>query len=313
MNAFQFSDLISFSSLMSTLGTATIVILAGLGCLMTEKAGMMNIGLDGIITGAGFVAAVVSWAADSWALGLLAALATGLILGLFYGVMVIRLKSDEFVIGVTLNMFLIALSTFLYRSLPAEAKGLHVIEGSGMPIPKITLTLGNSSPVSISILVPVALILVAVCQVYLFRTRHGFWLRAAGEHPESLQSVGRSPARMKYVASLACGAFCGLSGAYLLNYVDGFSEGFSASRGYIAVACVIFGRSNPLLVTLAALFFGLVDTVGQRLQVFGIVDSNLTAAFPYAGTILMMVVLAIYSQCRKTKRKTASPQPEAVK
>ena len=79
----QFSDLISFSSLMSTLGTATIVILAGLGCLMTEKSGMMNIGLDGIITGSGFVAAVVSWAADSWALGLLAGLGTGLILGLF--------------------------------------------------------------------------------------------------------------------------------------------------------------------------------------------------------------------------------------
>ena len=298
----QFSDLISFSSLMSTLGTATIVILAGLGCLMTEKAGMMNIGLDGIITGSGFVAAVVSWAADSWVLGLLAGLGTGLVLGLFYGVMVIRLKSDEFVIGVTLNMFLIALSTFLYRSLPAEANGLHVMEGTGMPIPKISLAVGGAAPINISILVPVALVLVAVCQVYLYRTRHGFWLRAAGEHPESLQSVGRSPARRKYIASLACGAFCGVAGAYLLNYVDGFSEGFSASRGYIAVACVIFGRANPLLVTLAALFFGLVDTVGQRLQVFGIVDSNLTAAFPYAGTILMMLVLAIYNKYRKTQR-----------
>ncbi len=227
----QFSDLISFSSLMSTLGTATIVILAALGCLMTEQAGMMNIGLDGIITAGAFVAGVVSWLTGSWALGLLAALIAGLILGLFYGVMVIRLRSDEFIIGVTLNVFLTALSTFLYRNLPSAANGLHLDSGAGAAIPVIVFGREGNSPVSLSVLVPVTLLLVALCQVFLYRTRHGFWLRASGEHPESLQSVGRSPARMKYTASLACGAFCGLAGAYLLNYVMGFTEGISASRG----------------------------------------------------------------------------------
>ncbi len=310
----QFSDLVSFSSLMSTLGTATIVILAGLGCLMTEQAGMMNIGLDGMITASAFAAGVVSWLTGSWILGLLAGLLTGLLLGLFYAVMVVPLKSDEFVIGVTLNLFLVALSTFLYRNLPPAADGLHLDMGSGMAIPSISFGGNAGAAVSVSILVPVSLALVAVCQAFLYSTRHGFWLRAAGEKPESLRSVGRSPDRMKLVASLLCGAFCGLSGAYLLNYVHSFTEGISGSRGYVAVACVIFGRSNPLLVTCAALFFGLVDTVSTRLQVAGVVDSTLTAAFPYVGTILMMLVLAIRNEYRKAgQAKSALERQEAVK
>ena len=303
----EFSDLISFSGLMGTLGTATIVILAGLGCLMTEHAGMMNIGLDGMMTASAFIAGIVSWLTGSWVYALLAGVGSGLLLGAFYSLMVVRLRSDEFVIGVTLNMFLYALSTFFYRNLPAAANGLHLEVGSKMMVPAIRLG-GESGPaVSVSLLVPAALVLVALCQVWLYRTRQGFWLRASGEKPESLQSVGRSPMRMKTLASLLCGAFCGLSGVYLLNNTHGFTEGMSASRGYVAVACVIFGRSNPVLVTLAALFFGLVDTVGTRLQVAGVVNSTLTKTFPYVGTILMMIVLAIRNEIKKKARRSDLP------
>ncbi len=304
----DWSLIFSFDTLLNSVNTGTIVVLAALGCLMTEQAGMMNIGLDGIMNGGAFACGVVAWLTGSWLLGVAAGLGVGLLLGLFYGFMVIHLRSDEFVIGVTLNVFLKALTTMLYRRLPAEANGLHLTAGSSMGVPAIQAQLGGSNPINISLLVPVALLLVALCQIFLYRTRRGFWLRASGEHPDSLLCVGRSPVRMKYLASLACGAFCGLSGVYLFNYNAGFMEGISAERGFVAVACVIFGRANPVLVTLAALFFGLTDTVGMRLQGAGIVDATLTAAFPYVGTILMMIFLAIRHEARKRRQRPSGEQ-----
>ena len=302
----QFSSLVSFPTLMTTLSTATIVILASLGCLMTEHAGMMNIGLDGMMNGSAFACAVTAWATGSWVLGLLAGLVTGLILGLFYGFMVIHLHSDEFVIGVTLNIFLLALTTMLFARLPASANSLKIPPGSPMAVPSFSVQVGGNNPVNISAMVPAALLLVAVTQVFLYRTRRGFWLRASGEHPDSLSSVGRSPVRMKYLASLACGAFCGLAGVYLFSYNTQFVRGISAERGFVAVACVIFGRANPVLVSLAALFFGYVNTLGKSLQTLLNWNATLTDTFPYVGTILMMIVLALRNRFRKPKRQTAA-------
>ena len=149
-------------------------------------------------------------------------------------------------------------------------------------------------------MIPIAWLLVLIAWVFLYKTPQGFWLHASGEHPESLRSVGRSPEKMKYVASLLCGLLCGMSGAYLsLGYLSTFTENMSASRGYVAVACVIFGRSNPPLVFLATLLFGFIDAAGQRMQ--GVVDPTLTATFPYIGTILMMVLLALRNAAAKRK------------
>ncbi len=301
----SFSTLFGFSSLMSTLSTAIIVILAGLGCLMTERAGMMNIGLDGIITASAFVAGAVARLTGSWVWSLMAAASFGLLMGLFYALMVVHFHSDEFVIGVTMNIFLPALSVYLF------GYDLKLEAGTAMRIPALVIGREGSVPVEISILVPVTLVLVAVCQIFLYRTRRGFWLRASGEHPDSLLSVGRSPVRMKVLASLLCGAFCGVAGAYLPSYVNSISKNVSASRGYVAVACVIFGRSNPVLVTLAALFFGLVSTVTKRLQTANLVNSTLAETFPYLGTILMMIVLAIRNELKK-KRTARRHGPETA-
>ena len=122
--------------------------------------------------------------------------------------------------------------------------------------------------------------LVYLCWLFIYRTPVGFWMRAAGEHPQSLRSAGKSPEKMKYLASVLCGIFSGLGGAHLsLGYLTMFSENMSASRGYIAVACVIFGRSNPPMVFLAALVFGFIDAMGMRLQSVGF-PSSLTSTFP---------------------------------
>ena len=300
----DWSTIFNVSTLMNTINTATIVILAGLGCLLTDQAGMMNIGIDGMMVVGAFSAVMGSWICNSWVMGLVFALVVGLVFGLFYGVFVIKFKSDEFIIGVALNIFAVALTTFLLRSIPGQSGSFHPATGQVVKLPSLSLGMIGGTQVNVSVMVLVAWVLVALCWVMLYRTPFGYWLHASGEHPESLRSVGRSPEKMKYFGSIACGMLCGLSGAYLsLGYLSTFTENMSASRGYVAVACVIFGRSNPPLVFLAALLFGFIDAAGQRMQ--GVVDPTLTATFPYIGTILMMVILALRDQMKKRRNKNA--------
>lgn len=294
------ASVLNLSTLLNTLNTGTIVILASLGCLMTENAGMMNIGIDGMMLCGAFAAVMASWATGSWMLGLLFAMLIGLLCGLFYGVFVVHLKSDEFIIGVAFNIFATALTTFLLRCFPGQSGSFHPKTGFIATLPTFHFGRVGNTLVNVNLMVPLAFVLVAACYILLYKTPMGFHLRASGEQPESLRSAGKSPEKMKYLASLLCGLFCALSGAYLsLGYLSTFSEGMSASRGYVAVACVIFGRANPMLVMLAALMFSFIDAVGTRLQ--GVLDPTLTAALPYVGTILMMLVLAIRDQ-RKKKR-----------
>ncbi|MBQ6174755.1 MAG: ABC transporter permease [Clostridia bacterium] len=280
--------------------SATVVILAGLGCLLTDQAGMMNIGLDGIMVSGAFTAAIVSWLSGSWIVGLLCAVCVGMLFGLFYGLMVIRWKSDEFIIGVAFNIFAVALTTFLLRSIDGQKGSFHPATGFVDRIPALHLGVIGDTPINISIMVPLAIVLVILCQILMYRTPFGFWLHASGEHADALRSVGRSPDMMKYLGSLGCGLFCGLSGAYLsLGYLSTFQENMTDAKGFVAVACVIFGRSNPVLVFLAALLFGFIDAAATRLQDY--LNPTLTATFPYIGTVLMMLVIALARVIRKKK------------
>ena len=150
-----------------------------------------------------------------------------------------------------------------------------------------------------SLFIYVTVFLVWVMWVFIYRTRWGFWIRAAGEHPGTLQTAGISPVKMKWLSSVLCGAFCGLAGAQLaLGNVTMFSEGMSNSRGYVAFACVIFGGANPAKAYLAALMFGFFDALGYRLQEYDI-SSNLTSMIPYVITVCMMVYVVVRSNRKK--------------
>ena len=307
----EIGNILSIGLMQNTLRTATPVVLCALGCLMTDHVGMMNIGCDGMMLIGAFVAVMGSWVSGSWAVGLLFALCAGLLLGLFYGVFVIKFKSDEFIIGVALNIFAGGLTTFLLRELTGQSGTFHAPEGTLSTLPRLSAAWLEKIPVlgqllnTNPLLVYVSWLFVFLCWLLIYRTPFGFWLRSAGEHPQSLRSAGKSPERMKYIASLLCGMLACLSGAHLsLGYLSTFSENMSNSRGFIAVACVIFGRSNPPKVFLAALLFGFIDALGMRLQTLGI-SSALTSTFPYIGTILMMVLLVWRTEQKKKKLATA--------
>ena len=264
------SDIFNLLLFQNTLRTATPVVLCALGCLMTDQVGIMNIGVDGMMLMGAFFAVLGSYLCGSWAMGLVFALGMGVLLGLFYYVFVIKFGSDEFIIGVALNILAGGLTVFLLRTI-FQVKGSF--SGPGIvPLPTLRLPFLEGVPVlrllsGNTLLVYVSWVLVALCWVMLYKTPLGFHLRASGEAPEALRASGKSPERMKLLASVLCGALATLSGAHLsLGYLTMFSENMSASRGFVAVACVIFGGSNPPRVFLAALMFGFIDALGLRLQ-----------------------------------------------
>ena len=165
----DWSAVFSLSTLTNTVNTDTIVILAGLGCLLTEHAGMMNIGIDGMMTAGAFAAVMGSWLCNSWLMGLVFALVTGLLFGAFYGLFVVRFKSDEFIIGVALNIFAVALTTFMLRSIPGPKGSFHPSTGAVVKLPAITI-----GGVTVSSMVPLSWLLVFLYWVMLYRTPLGF-------------------------------------------------------------------------------------------------------------------------------------------
>ena len=299
-------DVFNIGLLQNTLRTATPVILAAMGGLLTEQAGIMNIGMDGMILIGAFVAVAFSFTMSSAAMGVIAAVLVGIAIGLFVALFVVKLRSDEFIIGMALNTFAGGLTVYLLRAIfgvrgtfsDAGIEALPVVHIDFLDnIPVLGPLLNDNS-----IFVYLTWVLVFLTWLFLYRTPYGFWMRAAGEHPESLETAGINPQKMKFLASILCGVFCGFAGAHLsLGYLTMFTEGMSSSRGFIAFACVIFGMANPPKVFLAALLFGFLDALGLRLQSVG-VPSDLTATVPYIATVLMLVYVVVSSDRRKRKR-----------
>ena len=295
-----FASVFSVGTLQQMLRSATPVALAAIGGSMTEHAGIMNIGMDGMILMGAFFAVLGSFLAHSALAGLALALGVGVLVGLFFALLVVRYRSDEFIIGCALNTFALGLTSFLSRSYfgTAGTKG-------NPALPTIRIAFLNKIPLigpmlnNQSLFVYLTWIIVLLAWVFVYKTPYGFWLRASGEKPDTLRTAGISPRRMKWIASLLCGVLCALSGAHLsLGQLSGtFAENMSNSRGFIAFACVIFAAANPAKAYLAALMFGFFEAIGLRLQ--ETVSADLTATIPYIITIVMMVYVVVRKQRKK--------------
>lgn len=311
------SEIFNMALFQQTIRAATPVILAALGCLMTQHVNITNIGIDGMMLIGAFFAVLGSFMCKSWVVGLLFAVILGVLLGLFYYLLVIKFGSDEFIIGVALNLFAAGLTTFLLRTLPLFAVDGKLASGSfkspGIdPLPVIEIPLLKDIPIlgdllsGYSLLVYVSWALIFVCWYMIYKTPWGFHLRASGEYPDALESSGKSPAKMKLTASVLCGVLSCVAGAHLsLGYVTMFTENMSNSRGYVAFACVIFGRGNPPRVFLAALLFGFIDALGMNMQKY--LASDLTAMAPYLVTVIMMVAVVLWDRRKKQKKQVPEP------
>lgn len=261
-----------------TLVKATPLIYAALGGVLSERAGVVNIGLEGILIAGAFTAVVVSGATGSPLLGALAGVAAGALLAAILAYAATKLAVDQIVAGTGLNI----------AALAAAAYGLVLVyhqPGASHEVP----ALGKGGETGLIVL---AFVAAAVLHFVLARTPWGLRVRACGEDPSAAESAGIDALRTRFSAVVIGGAIAALGGVYLsLAELDLYSDGMTAGRGFIALAAVIFGRWTPLGATGAALFFGFFAALQYSLQRAG-VPSELMQALPYLAALVALAGLA---------------------
>ena len=290
----------------STLRLSAPLILAALAGLFSERAGIIDIGLEGKMLGAAFAAAATAALTGSpWA-GLAAGIAASVLLALVHGYACITHRGNQVVSGVALNILVSGLSAVLgvawfaeggrTPQLPGEARFLP-LEWPGADALRDVPGLGALYGELLSghnLIVYIAFLAVPVAAFVLYRTRFGLRLRAAGENPESADTAGIAVSGLRYRALLCTGVACGLAGTYLsLAQSAGFIRDMSAGKGFIALAALIFGKWRPVPAMFACLLFGFLEAVAIRLQGaqvpgVGEVPVQLVQALPYVLTVVLL-------------------------
>ena len=290
----------------ATVSFGALLYLAALGEMITEKAGILNLGVEGMMAiGAvtGFVVALQT--GNPW-VALVAAIAAGALIGLLHGLFTVVLGAEQVVSGLSLTILGIGLAAYMGRGSvgqPAGAELVPVDWGPLSDIPWAGPVLFQQSP-----LVYMAVLAGIAAWFVLGRTRLGLAVRAAGESAPTADAAGHSVAGLRLGAVATGGALAGASGAYLtLSITPQWAEGVVAGRGWIAVALVIFGAWRPGRVALGALLFGLTLALKTRLQTFGVDFSPiLLSMLPYLLTVGVLVAISIRS------RNRPSPAPAAL-
>ena len=275
----------------ATLRAGTPLVFAALGELVTEKSGVLNLGVEGMMLVGAIGAVIGTLATGSYALGLLAAIVAGAALSLVFGFLTLSLRASQVPAGLALTIFGIGLSAFI--GLPYQDKplgGLKPIDIPGLSdIPVVgPLLFGHDLLVYLSILVFVGV------WFFLYRTRAGLVLRAVGESAESAHAIGYPVILIRYLAVMFGGAMGGLAGAYLtLAYTPMWAENMSAGRGWIALALVVFATWRPGRVLVGAYLFGGVTVAQLHLQGQGIaISPHLLSMLPYIATIVVLVLIS---------------------
>lgn len=289
------SSVFDVTLLNSVFRFATPILLAALGGLICDRVGVFNIALEGLMLMGAFFAIVGDYYSANAFIGVLSACLGGLLVALFFGLMVIQLKGDMIVVGIATNLLASGLSIFLLR-------GIFNVKGAFQDprlvgLKPIQIPIIENIPIIGPLvsghtwLVYLSWLLVAGLTIFLFRMRLGLRMRGIGEQPEAAATLGVNVNLLRYYAVLASGVLCGLAGAQLsLGNVTLFVENMSAGRGWIAVVAVMLGQSNPVGVFVASMLFGFADSLGFRLQGLGL-PSQFTAMVPYLVTMLVFVLI----------------------
>ena len=275
----------------ATLNAGTVLALAALGLLINEKAGIVNLGAEGMMLCAAIAgfATVVHTGSDL--LGFAAGMAAGALLAGIFGLLVIGLGTNQYATGLAISLFGVGFSAFagisyVQEKLPARP---HFEIPFLSDIPWLGPALFKQHPLVYGV---VAFVLALMW--FLYRTRTGLVLRSVGESPESAHALGYSVRRIRFVAVLVGGALCGLSGAYIsVVYTPLWVEGIVAGKGWIALALTTFATWRPARILLGAYLFGGVTMLQFHLQGLGVqVSSQLLTALPYVATIVVLALIS---------------------
>ncbi len=276
----------------ATLEAAALLLLPALGGVISERSGVVNIAMEGMmLTGAFFsVVADLAWH-NPWLAALVGIIAGGL-MALIHAVVSIRFRADQIVSGIAINIFAAGLTLFLVNRIYGLQDVGHV--GQSALLPYVNIPLLDQIPFlgrvlfQQNIVVYAALILLVVVQVVLFRTRLGLRIRAVGEHPQAADTAGINVYAIRYGAVITSGLLSGLAGAFLaIGISNTFVPNMTDGRGYIALAAMIFGKWRPLGAFVACLIFGLGQAIYDANSVIH-VSQYLLSMLPYVLTLIVL-------------------------
>lgn len=246
------AELFTVALIASTIRLATPLILAALGGLLSERSGVINIALEGMMLAGAFTAAAITHATGNPFIGLVAGMGAGLLVALIHAVACIRYQADQVVTGTAINILMLGMPAFL-------SGAFFLSSGSTPQIPKEQLL--PWSPIVI------AFLLVPITWYVLYRTPFGLRLRSVGENPEAADAAGVRVAQMRYWGVLLSGVLAGIGGAYLsIGQSSLFTRNMTSGRGFIALAALIFGKWRPVQTMLACLLFGFTEALTIQMQ-----------------------------------------------
>mgnify|MGYP002770092231 FL=1 len=272
---------------------AVPILLASLGEVFSERAGLVNIGLEGIMAVGAFTAFAVGKVTGNLWVGLLAGMAAGVLVNMIYAFCTVTLCSDQVVTSMAINILAPAVALFGYNLFV----GSNPDNATGAQMPSIAIPGLSDIPIignglfNQSLLAYLAFLLVPVVWFFFKRFRAGLSFRSVGENPQAAETLGINVVRVKYVACVVCGALAAAGGAFLtICYTPIYTDGIVAGRGFIALATVIFGRWSAVGVMLASLLFGFFDGLNVALQAsFQSAPVMFFKMIPYIFTIVALM------------------------
>jgi len=244
--------------LFSSIRLATPLIFAALGGMFSERAGVINIALEGLMLAGAFTAAIATYQLQNPYLGFLCGMLVGALVALVFAIAVIKFEADQVVVGFAISLLMLGLPAVISSRLYDSA-------GSTEQIAKEFLLPDFYNRLSIASIL--AFLLVPVCWYVLYKTPFGLRIRAAGENPEAADAAGVNVIRLRYIAVVLSGVLAGAGGAYLsIGQSSLFTRGMTAGRGYIALAALILAKWKPIPVLVACLFFGFTEALAIQMQ-----------------------------------------------
>lgn len=281
------NQLLSLAFLAQTIRITVPYALASLGGVYSERGGVTNIALEGIMLTGAFGATVGTYYTGNPFAGVLCGITFGLLTAMIHAVVSINIKADQIISGIAINLFAVGITKFVLEILFHSSSNSDRIVG----LPHIKLPLIENSPELSRLfgnpLVLFTIFIVIASHFIIFKTRFGLRLRAVGENPEAADTVGISVSLYRYYGVMISGILAGLGGAWLAFDQHSFTDGMSAGRGFIALATMIVGKWNPLGAAAACLLFGFAESLQIQLQGAGL-PTQFIQMIPYIATIVVL-------------------------
>lgn len=272
--------------------SGTPILYATLGEIITEKSGVLNLGLEGVMLIGAFTGFIVTYDTGSCLYGLMVAFLVGILVNFIHAFLCISLKANQVISGLAMTMFGTGVSSLLGRGYVGETiEGINVLALPGLSsIPLVGPVLFSQD-----VMVYLSYIMVFVVWFLIFRTKFGLMIRAVGDSPLSAEAAGISVSAVRYIATLLGGGFVSLGGAYMsVVYSHMWVDLMTAGRGWIAVALVIFAIWHPFRAALGSYLFGGVEALQMRIQAGGTtIPAPLLMMLPYILTIAVLVIISI--------------------